>query len=480
MGIENVKRRDFFRYVGIGSLGVGISGASMGDADNRSTKKSSIRNSIFEKVFQTPFIDTHEHLMDEKDRLGNRLKIGEKDNDWTFLFSHYLDSDMLSAGMTTNEYAQFFFSGLDPQSKWKVLEPFWPHIKHTGYAQAVRITISELYGIEELSSHTVDQLQKAYKEMLVPGFYKKILQQKANIESCQVNAYPILKSEIPDLLMSDFWVDSLITYVGNNDYAKAAHIEPKSLTDWYKVIDWWFNTYSKYVMGIKIGLAYQRRIDFEPTTLEVAENVCRKVLNGAPLLDGEKKKLDDHLFWYVVEQATKNNLPVKMHLGYHAQWAGKTNQMQLSMVRDNPSDACNLCERSKDTRFIFFHIAYPYYEEMLAVAKQCANATLDMCWSWIINPIAAKDFLKKFIVTVPSNKILTFGGDYTPVEPVLGHSVIARNGIAMALSELVDENYISKEEALALIEPLLNGNARELFNLNEKQKLLKNLDWKTV
>jgi hypothetical protein len=44
---------------------------------------------------------------------------------------------------------------------------------------------------------------------------------------------------------------------------------------------------------------------------------------------------------------------------------------------------------------------------LLAVAKQYSNAYIDMCWSWIINPVAAKDFLKKYLVTVPANKLLT-------------------------------------------------------------------------
>jgi len=316
--------------------------------------------------------------------------------------------------------------------------------------------------------------------MIAPGFYKKIIQQKANIESCQVNGYPIHKSEMPDFLLSDFWVDSLITDVGNNEYAKAANIKPASLTDWHRVIDWWFNKYGKYVVAIKISLAYSRNIDFLSIPAEVAEPVFNEIIGGKVVSAEDNKKLEDHLFWYVVGQATKLDLPVKMHLGYHAQWNGKNDQMQLSAVRNNPADACRLCDESKDTRFIFLHIGYPYYEEMLAVAKQYANATIDMCWSWIINPVAAKDFLKKFIVTVPSNKILVFGGDLKPVECVLGHSIIARNGISKALAELVEENYISLNEALALVEPLLNGNAREIFRLEEKRKLLKNLDWNRI
>jgi uncharacterized protein len=123
------------------------------------------------------------------------------------------------------------------------------------------------------------------------------------------------------------------------------------------------------------------------------------------------------------------------------------------------------------------HICYPYYEELLAVAKNYANAYVDMCWSWIINPVAAKDFLKKYLVTAPANKILTFGGDYIPVEPVLGHATIVRRGIALALSELVEEGWLTLSDALDLIDPIMHNNARKLFHLPEKTHILENVTW---
>ena len=45
--------------------------------------------------------------------------------------------------------------------------------------------------------------------------------------------------------------------------------------------------------------------------------------------------------------------------------------------------------------------------------------------------------MKKYLLTAPSNKLLTFGGDYIPVEPVIGHAAIARRGLTHALGELV-------------------------------------------
>jgi hypothetical protein len=114
---------------------------------------------------------------------------------------------------------------------------------------------------------------------------------------------------------------------------------------------------------------------------------------------------------------------------------------------------------------------------MISVAKHYTNAFIDMGWAWIINPIAAKDFLKKYLVAAPANKILTFGGDYIPVEPVLGHAAIARRDITLALAELVEEGWVSLDDAMVMIDPIMHGNARSIFKLTGKAKVLENAPW---
>ena len=184
------------------------------------------------------------------------------------------------------------------------------------------------------------------------------------------------------------------------------------MADWHKVIDWWFAKYAHFAVAAKSQHAYARGIDHAEVPAEEVEESFKKQLRRQRLTSDEQKALEDHLFWYTARKATENNLPVKLHTGYYA-WE---NKMPLSRLMNNPGSACDLCRVAPDTKFVFMHICYPYYEEMIAVAKQYTNAYLDMCWAWIINPVAAKDFLKKYLVTAPANKILTFGGDYVVVE----------------------------------------------------------------
>jgi predicted TIM-barrel fold metal-dependent hydrolase len=278
---------------------------------------------------------------------------------------------------------------------------------------------------------------------------------------------------MPTLLMQDISIVGM--YVGPDleGFGKPAGITATELSDWYKVIDWWFDRYGKYAVAVKSQDAYRRDIDYLPTPAEQVAETFKKRAQGQPIDAAQQKALEDHLFWYATRKATEHQLPVKLHTGYYA----GQNGMPLSRLIHNAGSACELCRSAPHTPFVFMHICYPYYEELLAVAKHWTNAHVDMCWSWIINPVAAKDFLKKYLVTAPANKILTFGGDYLYVEQVLGHAVLARQGIALALSELVEEGWLSLEDALELVDPIMRGNARRLFRLAEKEQVLGHVPW---
>ncbi len=439
------------------------------------TSLSDTRKQIFKKVFQTPFIDTHEHLPEEKERLSGQPYLEFKCNDWTKVFAGYINSDMLTAGMSQETYDKFFSPNVDPLSKWSLLEPYWPAIKNSGYGQAVSIAIKELYGVDELSSKTIAKVQEGYEKTLKPGFYKHILCDLGNIESCQVNCLtkPFSESDQPTLLMQD--LGFLGMHLGPNfeRFGKPTGIEVKSLADWHKAMDWWFDKYSKYAVAVKSQGAYARDIDYERVPSERAEVPFKRQLEGKAPSAEDAKAIEDHLFWYAVDRATKLNLPVKIHTGYYA----GQNYMPLGRVAKNPGSASDLCRQSLNTKFVFFHICYPYYEPMIALAKHYTNAYIDMCWSWIMNPVAAKDFLKKYLVCAPTNKITVFGGDYVSVEPVLGHAVITRRGVALALSELVEEGWLTLDGAMELIDPIMHKNARQIYNLEEKTKILKNVKW---
>lgn len=453
---------------GMGGLGAATFAGQPADA-------AGTDDEITARVFAGPLVDTHEHLIEEHERLARPRHPRVGADDWSLLLSHYLNSDLLVAGMPRDAYDRLFSPDVDPADKWSIVEPYWPAVKNTGYAMAARLAARKLYDVDDISAGTVGRIQQGYDRLRQPGFYERVLRGHASIESCQVNYLdrPFSESPQPTLLMQDISILGMHAGPDIRKFADPAGIEVRSLADWHRVIDWWMDTFGPWAVAVKSQYAYSRDIDYRQVPPEEAEPLFARRLAGEPLDEGQRKALEDHLFWHAVGRATAHGLPVKLHTGYYA----GHNYMPLGRLARNPASAADLCRAAPDTAFVFMHIGWPYYEELIALAKHYSNAYVDMCWAWIISPLAAMDFLAKFLVTAPANKILTFGGDYIPVELVVGHAEIARRGIALVLRRLVAEGWLTDADALELVDPLLHGNARRLFALEEKTKMLRRPPW---
>jgi len=191
---QTVSRRAALKGLGTAGLAVAALHSNTGSAaeaarhDTRPvTTSAEARKRIVERVSQAPLIDTHEHLIEEKERLQGAPHPRVACDDWALLFSHYLNSDLLVAGMPKADMDRFLSAKVDPLAKWELIAPYWPAVKNTGYAQAVRIAIRELYGVDDLSADTIPRIQAGYEQTRRAGFYQRVLQDCGKIESCQVN-----------------------------------------------------------------------------------------------------------------------------------------------------------------------------------------------------------------------------------------------------------------------------------------------------
>jgi predicted TIM-barrel fold metal-dependent hydrolase len=420
---------------------------------------------IHEIVEQTPFIDTHEHLLEESQRLSGVVDEWLfPSDDWTSLFNQYLSDDLSSSGMSAADAKQFYSPGIPVERKHRLVAPHWERIRHTGYAQAVRTTLRGLYGEDDLTADSAPRIAEKYRDMVKPGFYRKIIGERANVAHCQVNSLQriFMETEQPDLLAQDL---SFMEFArcSQHDIAlveRESGKQARSLDDWLAIIDEYFAKYGRRAVAVKNQNAYARRLDYDAVSKDRAAPAFDGLVASWQVLGPEGvKALQDYLFRYCVQKATDYGLPVKLHTGYYA---GR-GPMPLSRLRQNASDLCQLLQDFPHTKFVLMHIGYPYQDEFIALAKHYPNAYVDMCWAWIINPAACIRFLKEFLMSAPANKIFTFGGDYIAVENVYGHSVIARRGIVHALSELLAGSWIGREEVESLIERIMCGNAREVF-----------------
>ena len=105
-------------------------------------------NDIKDSVDKIPIIDTHEHLIQERERIVQKPDLFE-----TFL-SHYLSSDLVSSGMSSEELAELRNPQLPLSDRWKIFKPFWESTRNTGYAYAINVAVKGLYDIDGLSDRT--------------------------------------------------------------------------------------------------------------------------------------------------------------------------------------------------------------------------------------------------------------------------------------------------------------------------------------
>ncbi len=408
----------------------------------------------------TPLVDTHEHLIEESTRLEGRARHFFPSGDWADLLHHYAVDDLLAAGWTSDDRARFFDPAAPRDAKASLLLNVWPAVRHTGYGRAVRESVRILYGEDDFTHDSIPRIAEAFAMRVRPGFYEEILRGEAGLVHAQVNSLERMfpDTESPDLLAQDisflaFTIPDRATVLRDTGAA------PDTLGGWMDWIDQCFDRWAPRAIAAKNQIAYSRGLSFPAADPRVAERAFDALAADRAVDPAEREALQNHLFRHCLCAATRHGLPVKLHTGYHA----GSGRMPLGRVAANASDLAPLLRDFPDTRFVLMHIGWPYQDEYLALAKHFPNVWMDLCWTWIIDPEACVRFVREFLTTVPSNKLLPFGGDYFTVECVAGHAAIARRGMARALSDLVDAEWMREEEALALVPRLFHGNARALF-----------------
>jgi uncharacterized protein len=419
-----------------------------------------IRRRLRDSAAALTVFDTHEHLWHERDRLARPA-------DFALLLSHYTNSDLVSAGMAPSAVTDLQNTDIPTAVRWKSVAPHWSFIKTTGYGRCTLIAARDLYGIDDINEHTYVLLSERMAAANQPGLYGRILKDHARIELSVLDDLTTTTGQ-PLRPEPDFY--KLVTrfdyIVMASDQKALEHIEQvnrvsvHNLSDLEKALETHVErALCQGLAGIKVALAYDRGLYFDTVPRENAEQAFEMIFSSAQKAADQttQKLLQDYLFHKVVEHAAEHHLPVQIHTGMLADNRNEN-------IRTNPSLLSNVLNRYQEVHFDLFHGGYPYCSELAAMVKNLPNVFADLCWLHIIAPGAAKRLLHELIETVPSNKILGFGGDFLHVEGAYAHSQMARAVTAEVLADKVEDGYLQEEEALVLLKRILYQNGKDFFS----------------
>lgn len=403
-------------------------------------------------VGELDLISTHEHLLSEEERYASQP-------DFFVLADHYAISDVISAGLPADGLIQLRDRKLSAAERWSLFEPWWRHVRHTGYGQALRIAVRDIYNTPEPGAGNIEKLNAAIAAANRPGLYRDILKRRMRLRFGVLDDYWRGEPVRPDpeyfrLARKFDWFCTPANAAAVKHMEEVTGVSITSLDGLVRALERRFQqSLEAGLTAVKSTIAYQRELLFEDASKERAAGAFDALMRGDA---SRRRPLEDYMFRQVLRLAEAHDLTFQIHTGIQA---GNSN----IIANTRPLLTANLLRDYPRVRFDLFHTGWPWTNEVMAMAKMFPNAYADFCWTHILSPASARQALDEMIGAVPANKILGFGGDYRHVELTYAHSVIARDNITQVLAARVERKEMSEDEALALARAFLHDNPARLF-----------------
>lgn len=422
-----------------------------------------LQTDLLEAFAQIPLVNTHEHIIPEEERTSSRV-------DFFTLAGHYAINDVISAGLAGDDLSVVRNPDAPAEQRWRAFELHWQSARLTGYGQALRIAIQDIYGVDQISGTTLPEINRRIEAANQPGLYEEILVRRSNIAYSVLddywNAAPVRPD--PRFFVCARKFDRFVAPQSVADIRNLEELTDVSITDLAGLKRAMETSFQQSLdigmVTVKSTLAYNREIRYAEVSERDAESSLQSLLGASRTppaafrsrVERPFRALEDHMFHHLIGLAAAHGVPVQIHTGLHA---GNGNFIENS----KPTHLTNLFFLFPRVQFDLFHMSYPYQGEAAAIAKVFPNVHIDLCWAHIISPSASRRALHEMLDTVPSNKIFGYGGDYRYPELSYAHAKMARRNIAQVLAEKVSEGSCSGEEALELGRKLLHDNPDALF-----------------
>jgi hypothetical protein len=213
----------------------------------------------------------------------------------------------------------------------------------------------------------------------------------------------------------------------------------------------------------KLEAAYLRWLDFGPATEAEAARIYARYARGGTPPPADYKVVQDYLFAYLAREAGRLGMAIHIHVanGGGANYDQRgSNPLLLAWAFNEPS--------LRKTNFVIIHGGYPYYRETAGLLSK-PNVYADFsALSYNEHARGQAGFLRVWLSSWPE-KIL-FGTDASPNTDetsweetgwVASHT--AREGLAIALTGMIDDREITRAGALELARMALRENAKKLY-----------------
>ena len=235
-------------------------------------------------------------------------------------------------------------------------------------------------------------------------------------------------------------------------------------------------------VALKIPIAYDRGLDFDPVSHEQARQAFSRLTtaaarqpsqprgnegdlasrsnapdNRAPAQEtgadpADVKTFQDALFFQICQMAADLDLPVQIHTGMGQ--GRRTNAAYLQLaIRNFP-----------ETRFVLLHCSYPWIQDVSMLVTNYPNVYPDLSWLPLLSSQSATAMLHELIERATLDRIC-WGCDTWTAEESFGALLAFRHVLAATLAEKVFAGYFTRADALLIIDAILFKNPQRFYRL---------------
>ncbi|MCA9914842.1 MAG: amidohydrolase family protein [Anaerolineae bacterium] len=419
-----------------------------------------VNTDLVQHIAALPLIDTHEHLHKEAKYVQDGPDV------LADLFGMYIGDELVVAGAPLSAVERLLdASDPDIEARWSGVEAAWQLCQYSGYGEAVRYMAKVVYDIDTLTLEAIEAAGPRNQAIRQPGERLRLLRDVANLDHVQVDdfVWPCLPDASgPSFFLYDFsWVDFVSVRFDVNALEAETGVTTTNLKTLKQAMEALTAKYAPVAIAMKIQHAYYRTLAWSPRDDADAEKALQKYLAGEPLSEAERLCLGDWNLERGIEMAIKYHLPIKIHTGFlagHQRYFTHPDQTRAGHLAP-------LLAYFPEATFVLMHIAYPYSDELIAIAKHFPGVYLDMCWAWSINPYHAADFVRRALHGLPLNKLFAFGGDCVWPTEVVGFAAQSRRWLTCALQLEITDAYLSEAQAIQVATRMMQTNQRAVFDI---------------
>jgi hypothetical protein len=422
-----------------------------------------------------PFVDTHSHMAggDEgsplEDRSGRSLP-------------QVLMSDHLRYLLEAQGEAKALF---DTYRQWKpgdaeahmaVVLPLLDRMRHTTAYAAVREGIRELHPFPE-PDITADNWRAINGQLLAA--YRQHGERAWQRQVAARAGVPLMNQMVELPYVTDHWdalspeeravqkrwlLPSLVLdgyLVSGFDASRRAlqrsqqlvSLSPRTHEQYLDFLDRVLDLFvAKGGRSVKLMTAYFRTLRFVP----IPDLEARRLFARGPAsLRGEGlARLQDNLFWHLIERVHRRGLPLIVHAGYAARpdWA-------------SPRHLLPLLSRFPDLKVDVSHSGWPHHGTAMILAREHRNCYFNLCWTPLLSRALGRRMLSEALDMLPLNRIL-IGTDTGTPEAFLGTVRLTRSILADVLEEKVREGQFDAQVANGVAKAILLDNPLEFYGMS--------------